>query len=95
MLPAEQLDVRGLGCGSVLVRLAQVLRDITRPTTILLWTDDGGADEELPSWCRMTKQEFGGKLDTIDGAPRYAIHLTPKPTPANAPLQTAPPYIPA
>ncbi len=84
MLPAEQLDVRGFGCGSVLVRLAQVLHEITRPTTIVLWTDDGGADEELPSWCRMTKQEFGGKLDIIDGAARYAIHLPPKQPPPHS-----------
>jgi TusA-related sulfurtransferase len=74
---AELLDVRGMGCGSVLVRLAQRRREIRKPATILLWTDDGGADEELPSWCRMTNQSFGGKTGFVEGIPQFVLHLTP------------------
>ncbi len=73
----EVMDVRGLGCGSVLVRLAQKRKVISESTTILLWTDDAGADEELPAWCRMTLQQFGGRLDKVDDVWRYELTLTP------------------
>jgi TusA-related sulfurtransferase len=72
------LDVRGLGCGSVLVRLAQYCRQLTEPEIVLIWTDDAGADDELPSWCRMTNNEFFELHETADESPRYKLRLHPK-----------------
>lgn len=76
-MAAEIIDVRGLGCGSVLVSLATRRRSIDTATPIVVWTDDAGAPEELPAWCRMTKQTFTGRVDDVDGAARYRLTLEP------------------
>jgi tRNA 2-thiouridine synthesizing protein A len=74
------VDLRGKGCGSVLVELAALRRTLIADRTIRLWTDDLGADEELPAWCRMTGQHFGGRVDRVDEAWRYQLTLSPYPT---------------
>lgn len=75
----EIVDVRGLGCGSVLIELAARRRSISGPVVVLVWTDDAGAPEELPAWCRMTKQTFTGSVGDVDGAARYRLTLEPLP----------------
>jgi TusA-related sulfurtransferase len=74
------IDVRGLGCGSVLVRLAALRRSLTHDASFLIWTDDVGADEELPAWCRMTGQHFGGRVDKVDEAWQFRLTLSPPTT---------------
>lgn len=77
------LDVRGLGCGSVLVRLAAFRRTVTTTTTVIVWTDDIGAPEELPAWCRLTGQTYVGPADPVDGvepagrAEQFVLILSP------------------
>jgi TusA-related sulfurtransferase len=74
----EELSVRGLGCANVLIELARLTRERTRPWAVLVDTDDGGAPQELPSWCRMTGNTFVG-LHSADGlSSRYLIVLEPK-----------------
>jgi TusA-related sulfurtransferase len=74
----ERLDVRGLGCANVLIELARLTRERTRPWAVLVHTDDGGAPQELPSWCRMTGNTFVG-LRSVDGSSsQYLIVLEPK-----------------
>ncbi len=90
MTNAEVIDLRGLGCGSVLVQLAVLTRTLDTDRTIWLWTDDLGADEELPAWCRMTAQRFDGRVDKVDGAWRYQLTLSPpvshrSPSPTESP----------
>ena len=73
------LDVRGLGCGSVLVRLAALRRTLAASTKVAVWTDDAGAPEELPAWCRMTGQTYIGLRPSGQdvGAEQYVLILSP------------------
>ena len=73
------LDVRGLGCGSVLVRLAALRRTLAVSTTVAVWTDDAGAPEELPAWCRMTGQTYIGPCGSGQdvGTKQYVLILSP------------------
>ncbi len=72
----EVVDLRGEGCAGVLIRLAALARDAASRGIVVL-TDDLGAPEELPAWCRMTKHRFDGS----DPANRYAYYLTLNPQP--------------
>jgi TusA-related sulfurtransferase len=82
------IDVRGLGCGSVLVRLMATVKQLDAELDVLVWTDDLGADEELPAWCRMTGQQFNGRAESVDGVPRFSLRLFPV---ASTQLPSAPP----
>ena len=72
-------DVRGLGCGSVLVRLAALRRTLAVSTKVAVWTDDAGAPEELPAWCRMTGQTYVGPSGSEQhgAAEQYVLILSP------------------
>jgi TusA-related sulfurtransferase len=77
------LDVRGLGCGSVLVQLAAHRRTLTETTEVIVWTDDLGAPEELPSWCRLTSQQYIGPIESdepvvVEAAKKYVLILSPR-----------------
>ena len=75
----EELDVRGLGCASVLIELAVLARTRTKPWVVDVLTDDLGAPSELPSWCRLTGNMFVGSSVTTSGpGPRYTLILQAK-----------------
>jgi tRNA 2-thiouridine synthesizing protein A len=74
-LPAELVDVRGAGCASVLIRLARLAKADSTPRNLTVWTDDEGAPEELPAWCRMTGHHFLGPV--AGSTNRYCISLYP------------------
>jgi tRNA 2-thiouridine synthesizing protein A len=70
------LDLSGVGCASVLIRLAATARDTTTPTPVTLITDDRGAPEELPAWCRMTGHLFLGNM--VGKPDHYELVLHPE-----------------
>jgi tRNA 2-thiouridine synthesizing protein A len=73
------LDLRGVGCASVLIELAAEARsDATADRSVVVWTDDRGAPTELPAWCRMTGHRYVGPTDQPD---QYQLILHPKETP--------------
>jgi tRNA 2-thiouridine synthesizing protein A len=73
----EELDLRGLGCGSVLMRLAATARSSGGALKrLVVVTDDRGAPEELPAWCRMTKHRYLGPVEGSDD--QYRIELFPQ-----------------
>jgi 8-oxo-dGTP pyrophosphatase MutT (NUDIX family)/TusA-related sulfurtransferase len=75
-VPIDQLlDVRGKGCASVLIELAAIARTSTRPWRIEVWTDDLGAPEELPAWCRLTGHRYDGTVAPLAGAARHHVTL--------------------
>jgi TusA-related sulfurtransferase len=77
------LDLRGLGCGSVLIELAKLARSaagehlVDVPIDVLI--DDRGADSEIPAWCRMTGHHLDGIIPTARGSV-YRIVLHPHST---------------
>jgi TusA-related sulfurtransferase len=73
----EELDVRGMGCAAVLIELARVWRNHSEPWVVVVRTDDGGAPEELPSWCRMTHSTFVGLISTDASSSHYQVILHP------------------
>ena len=71
------LDVRGTGCASVLIQLARLAgRSRDGHLDVVVWTDDLGAPEELPAWCRMTGHAYLGELAPHDGAARHSLRFT-------------------
>ena len=66
--PEEHLDVRGLGCASVLIELARLQRTHAKPLAVIVDTDDAGAPEELPAWCRLTGNTFVGRVSPSESA---------------------------
>ncbi len=70
------IDVRGQGCASVLIRLASHGRTVTGPTEVIVWTDDLGAPEELPAWCRLTGNRYVGLLPGTNDKHRVTISPT-------------------
>jgi tRNA 2-thiouridine synthesizing protein A len=72
------LDLRGVGCASVLIELAAQARTDSTTRTVLVLTDDRGAPTELPAWCRMTGHHYVGPTNQPD---QYQLTLHPKETP--------------
>ena len=80
----EVLDLRGTGCADVLIRLAAIARRGASMRDVLVRTDDAGAPEELPAWCRMTGHRFHALVaDTTD-----TYHLTLHPNLRASPQPT-------
>jgi tRNA 2-thiouridine synthesizing protein A len=77
----RELDVRGLGCASVLIELARLWRSQSSPAVVVVHTDDAGAPQELPSWCRMTGNTFVGLIAANGSSSRYQLILQPKESP--------------
>jgi tRNA 2-thiouridine synthesizing protein A len=77
-LPDDLVDVRGAGCASVLMRLAGLAKADSTPRNLTVWTDDQGAPEELPAWCRMTGHRFVGPIAESPDRFRIALHSSPK-----------------
>lgn len=73
----EVIDLRGAGCASVLIRLAAEAKSDQKTRTVVVWTDDLGAPEELPAWCRMTGHRFIGPV--ADQPSQYLLMLHPQP----------------
>ncbi len=48
------VDGGSLGCGELLVLLHIKMRVLQPGEVMLILTDDPGAHEDLPAWCRMT-----------------------------------------
>lgn len=76
---ALHLDLRGAGCATTLIELASLARRTAVRTPVLVETDDRGAPEELPAWCRLTGHEFRGPADS-ENAQCFLLILHPKGT---------------
>ena len=74
----ELVDVRGLGCAGVLIELARLARTCAAPRSLAVWTDDAGAPEELPSWCRLTGHTYVGRLPDAEQVARHHLVLQQK-----------------
>lgn len=71
------LDTRGSGCASVLILLAAQARgDVSANRQVIVWTDDLGAPEELPAWCRMTGHRYIGVIS--DHPDQHVLIMHPK-----------------
>ena len=47
-------DAGNMGCGELVIELANRLKQVAPKTVIKLTAKDPGAPEDLPAWCRMT-----------------------------------------
>lgn len=56
--PAATLDVGHEGCGSLLVALRQRMAELAPGAVLEVIGYDPGAREDLPAWCRMTRNEL-------------------------------------
>ena len=52
------LDVGHEGCGTLLVALRQHMQELTSGTVLEVVAYDPGAREDVPSWCRMTRNDL-------------------------------------
>ncbi len=56
--PDQTLDVGHEGCGTLLVVLRQRMRELAPGAVLEVVGYDPGAREDLPAWCRMTRNEL-------------------------------------
>ena len=60
--PAQVLDVRGLLCVQVLLRLRRRIEALAPPATVHVVTDDPVAPLDLPAWCHLTGHHYLGPV---------------------------------
>jgi tRNA 2-thiouridine synthesizing protein A len=75
MVADREIDLRGMGCSTVLIHLAAAARDCVATTYVTVITDDKGAPEELPAWCRMTGHRYSGPM--VGSHDRYQLIFHP------------------
>lgn len=73
---AHRLDVRGLLCVHVLLRLRPVV-DVLQPGAVVeVVTDDPAAPLDLPAWCHLTGHHYLGPVESEpDSVYRVAVGL--------------------
>lgn len=54
------LDVGHEGCGTLLVAIRQQMKELATGAVLEVIGYDPGAREDLPAWCRMTRNELIG-----------------------------------
>jgi len=69
---AHPLDVRGLLCVQVLLRLRPVVEGLPPGAIVDVVTDDPAAPLDLPAWCHLTGHHYMGPI-TSDLASVYGI----------------------
>ncbi len=57
-IPDAILDVGREGCGTLLVMLRQRMQELAPGAVLEVVGYDPGAREDLPAWCRMTRNEL-------------------------------------
>lgn len=73
VVPAAELDCRGLPCPLPVVELARRLPGLAVGEVVTVVADDPAARVDIPAWCRMRDQEFLGEDLTDDGLVRYWV----------------------
>ncbi len=57
-IPDLTLDVGHEGCGTLLVALRQHMQELAPGAVLEVVAYDPGAREDVPSWCRMTRNDL-------------------------------------
>ena len=68
------LDVRGLRCVQVLLRLRRQIESLAPDATVYVVTDDPAAPLDLPAWCHLTGHRYLGPVESVLGRV-YRIEL--------------------
>jgi TusA-related sulfurtransferase len=63
---AHVLDVRGLLCVQVLLRLRRRIEALAPQATVHVVTDDPAAPLDLPAWCHLTGHHYLGHVTARD-----------------------------
>jgi len=71
---AHILDVRGLLCVQVLLRLRRRIETLAPPATVYVVTDDPAAPLDLPAWCHLTGHHYLGPVASPLGT-AYGIQI--------------------
>jgi tRNA 2-thiouridine synthesizing protein A len=74
------LDVRGLLCVQVLLRLRPVVEALPPGALVDVMTDDPAAPLDLPAWCHLTGHHYLGPVDSgMVSAHRIAVTADARP----------------
>ncbi len=57
-VPADEWDAGYMGCGEVIILLRLRMRKLNPGDVLKLTSQDLGAPEDLPAWCRMTRRRL-------------------------------------
>ncbi|WP_109509964.1 sulfurtransferase TusA family protein [Nocardioides speluncae] len=71
--PAFELDCRGKRCPLPIIELARHIEGVAVGELLAVVSDDVAARADVPAWCRMRGQEYGGEDAAGDGVPRYLV----------------------
>ncbi len=58
--PDETVDALGYMCPVPIVMLAEKVREMRRGQVVELLADDPAAREDVPAWCRRTRNDYLG-----------------------------------
>ena len=60
----RELDCRGQRCPLPIIKLAKLMPSVDVGDTVRLLADDPAAENDVPAWCRMKRQEYLGQPET-------------------------------
>lgn len=60
MIADDTLDCLGLQCPMPIIKTAQQIKRLSPGQTLEIISDDPGIEQDMPSWCRTTGNEFLG-----------------------------------
>jgi tRNA 2-thiouridine synthesizing protein A len=57
-VPADEWDAGHMGCGEVIILLRLRMQKLNPGDVLKLTSQDLGAPEDLPAWCRLTSRRL-------------------------------------
>ena len=69
---ALTIDTIGQRCPIPIIELAKQIGDVEIGATVIVLSDDVAARVDIPVWCRMKRQEYGGE-EPSEGGTAYRI----------------------
>ena len=66
------LDCVGLYCPMPIAQTAKKMKDLKAGEVLEILADDEGIKEDMPAWCKVTKNEFLGLEEEAD---QYKVYV--------------------
>ncbi len=68
MSPVVTVDCLGRPCPVPVIELARALPGVAVGEVVDVLSDDPAAALDIPAWCRMRRQEYGGATERANGS---------------------------
>jgi TusA-related sulfurtransferase len=73
--PDEILDCVGLACPMPIFKASTKIKEMKAGQVLEVQSDDDGIEQDMPAWCRLTRNEYLG-LAKVNG--EYHVYVRKK-----------------